>query len=62
MGRYYAFGGAGFVQQMIGGLKRTPEAIRAYVGALGEVGVEEIFLWPTVAALEQIDRLAEALL
>ena len=37
----------------------TPEAIRAFVGACEEIGVEEVLLNPTIADLNQIERLRE---
>lgn len=62
MRAYYAAGGEAFVEQMLGALKRTPAAIRTYIAELEAAGVEDVFLWPTVAALDQIDRLADAVL
>lgn len=37
----------------------TPEAIRAFVGACEEIGVEEVLLNPTIADLDQVERLRE---
>jgi hypothetical protein len=37
-----------------------PEAIRRRVQEFADIGVDELVLWPTVADLEQLDRLAEA--
>jgi alkanesulfonate monooxygenase SsuD/methylene tetrahydromethanopterin reductase-like flavin-dependent oxidoreductase (luciferase family) len=37
----------------------TPEAIRTFVRACKEIGVEEILLNPTIADLDQIDRLRQ---
>ncbi len=60
MARYYAFGGPDFVTQMQGGVLRSEEAVRQRIRDLDSVGVDEVFLWPAVNDLDQIDRLAAA--
>jgi alkanesulfonate monooxygenase SsuD/methylene tetrahydromethanopterin reductase-like flavin-dependent oxidoreductase (luciferase family) len=40
---------------------RTPEAVRERAAAFEEVGVDEVIFDPTVANLDQVDRLADAI-
>jgi alkanesulfonate monooxygenase SsuD/methylene tetrahydromethanopterin reductase-like flavin-dependent oxidoreductase (luciferase family) len=55
---YYAF--AGPMADMIAStVLSSPEAIQAAIQAYGEVGVDEVALWPTIADLDQVDRLAQ---
>jgi alkanesulfonate monooxygenase SsuD/methylene tetrahydromethanopterin reductase-like flavin-dependent oxidoreductase (luciferase family) len=44
------------------GAPRTPEAVRERAAAFEELGVDEVVFDPTVASLEQVDRLADVLL
>jgi hypothetical protein len=37
----------------------SPETIEGLIRGLGDVGADEVVCWPTVAELEQVDRLAE---
>jgi alkanesulfonate monooxygenase SsuD/methylene tetrahydromethanopterin reductase-like flavin-dependent oxidoreductase (luciferase family) len=55
---YYAFAGTA-VEQIVQGIIATPEAIKGAIQGYESVGVDEIIFWPTVAELDQIDRLAE---
>jgi alkanesulfonate monooxygenase SsuD/methylene tetrahydromethanopterin reductase-like flavin-dependent oxidoreductase (luciferase family) len=43
-----------------GGAPRTPEAVRALAAAFEQLGVDELVFDPTVADLDQVDRLADA--
>jgi hypothetical protein len=43
------------------GAPRTPEAVRERAAAFEEVGVDEVIFDPTVANLDQVDRLADAI-
>lgn len=55
---YYAF--AGPMADMIAStILASPEAIQMAIQAYGEVGVDEIALWPTIPDLDQVDRLAQ---
>ena len=57
---YYAF--AGPMADMIAStVLSTPEAIQMAIQAYGEVGVDEVALWPTITDLDQVDRLAQAI-
>jgi alkanesulfonate monooxygenase SsuD/methylene tetrahydromethanopterin reductase-like flavin-dependent oxidoreductase (luciferase family) len=44
------------------GAPRTPEAVRERAAAFEELGVDEVVFDPTVASLDQVDRLADVLL
>jgi hypothetical protein len=57
---YYAFTGP-FADRIAAGLLRTPEEIRAFIQGYAEAGCDELVLFPTVAMLDQLDRLAEVL-
>jgi alkanesulfonate monooxygenase SsuD/methylene tetrahydromethanopterin reductase-like flavin-dependent oxidoreductase (luciferase family) len=58
---YYGYLGE-WVDAIARGVPRTPEAIRDTVGRFEEIGVDELILDPTIADLEQVDLLAEAVL
>ncbi len=57
---YYAFAGP-FAEKVIAGLLTSPEALREFVLGYTEAGCDELLLFPTVADLSQVTRLAEAL-
>jgi alkanesulfonate monooxygenase SsuD/methylene tetrahydromethanopterin reductase-like flavin-dependent oxidoreductase (luciferase family) len=57
--RYYSFVG-GFVERIAAGLLTSEEGIRDYVRGYQEAGCDELILFPTVARIEQLDRLAQA--
>ena len=44
------------------GAPRTPEAVRARAAAFRDLGVDELIFDPTVAHLDQVDRLADTVL
>src|SRR5262245_41204767 len=56
---YYAFTG-GFVSRIAAGLLASPEAVRDFTRDYAESGCDHLILFPTVARLEQVERLAEA--
>jgi alkanesulfonate monooxygenase SsuD/methylene tetrahydromethanopterin reductase-like flavin-dependent oxidoreductase (luciferase family) len=56
---YYAFLGD-YVEAIAGSALRTPEAVRDAVRGFESVGITELYLDPTVARLDQVDRLADA--
>ncbi len=58
---YYGFLGD-MAQAIAGFAPRTPDAIRDVVKAFEGTGVDELILDPTVASLDQVDRLADAVL
>ena len=55
---YYGFLGD-WAERVATGAPRTPEAVRAQAAAFREAGVDELIFDPTVADLDQVDRLAD---
>lgn len=55
---YYRFLGP-MADMIAGSTLTTPEAIQGAMTAYGNVGVDEVALWPTNADLDQVDRLAQ---
>lgn len=55
---YYAFLGD-YVEMIAEGALRTPQAIRDAITAFEDAGFTELYLDPTVASLDQLDRLAD---
>ena len=58
---YYEYLGS-MGEAIAASVPRTDEAVRAAVKGFEEAGFEELIFYPTVARLEQIDRLAEVVL
>jgi alkanesulfonate monooxygenase SsuD/methylene tetrahydromethanopterin reductase-like flavin-dependent oxidoreductase (luciferase family) len=56
---YYGFLGD-WAEQAASGASRTPAAVQETAAAFQEAGVDELVFDPTVADLDQVDRLAEA--
>jgi alkanesulfonate monooxygenase SsuD/methylene tetrahydromethanopterin reductase-like flavin-dependent oxidoreductase (luciferase family) len=57
---YYAFAGS-FAAKIAAGLLTSPQAIAQFVRGYEVVGCDELILFPAVADLAQLDRLAAAL-
>ncbi|HEY7272357.1 MAG TPA: LLM class flavin-dependent oxidoreductase [Actinoplanes sp.] len=55
---YYAF--SGWADAIAGSALRTPQSLRDAVKAYEAAGVDELIFDPTVPALEEVDRLADA--
>jgi alkanesulfonate monooxygenase SsuD/methylene tetrahydromethanopterin reductase-like flavin-dependent oxidoreductase (luciferase family) len=55
---YYGFLGE-WTETIVEGALRTPEEIRGAVKTYADVGVTELILDPTVASLDEVDRLAD---
>jgi alkanesulfonate monooxygenase SsuD/methylene tetrahydromethanopterin reductase-like flavin-dependent oxidoreductase (luciferase family) len=55
---YYGFVGD-WAEQLAAGVPRTPAAVRQTAAAFAELGVDELVFDPSVADLDQVDRLAE---
>jgi alkanesulfonate monooxygenase SsuD/methylene tetrahydromethanopterin reductase-like flavin-dependent oxidoreductase (luciferase family) len=55
---YYAFTGP-FAERIAAGLLTTPQAIVQFVRGYAEAGCDHLVLFPAVARLEQLERLAE---
>jgi alkanesulfonate monooxygenase SsuD/methylene tetrahydromethanopterin reductase-like flavin-dependent oxidoreductase (luciferase family) len=58
---YYAVLG-GYAEQIAAGALRSENAIRAEVEAYEAAGITELYLDPTTASLDQVDRLADVVL
>jgi alkanesulfonate monooxygenase SsuD/methylene tetrahydromethanopterin reductase-like flavin-dependent oxidoreductase (luciferase family) len=57
---YYAFLGP-MADMIAGSVLTSPEAIQGAIKAYGDVGVDEVALWPTIPDMDQVDRLAQAI-
>ncbi len=57
---YYAFTGP-FAEKIAAGLLTTPQAIAQFARGYEEAGCDELVLFPTVASIEQLDRLAASI-
>jgi alkanesulfonate monooxygenase SsuD/methylene tetrahydromethanopterin reductase-like flavin-dependent oxidoreductase (luciferase family) len=55
---YYSYFGPG-ADDMARSIPSSPETIEGLIRGLGDVGADEVICWPTVAELDQVDRLAE---
>ncbi len=55
---YYDFAGPEMVEHTIGGMLRTDDEITNTIAALEALGVDELFLWPTIADTDQLTQLA----
>jgi alkanesulfonate monooxygenase SsuD/methylene tetrahydromethanopterin reductase-like flavin-dependent oxidoreductase (luciferase family) len=58
---YYAYLGE-WAQGIADGTPRSPEDVRTTASRFEEAGVDELIFDPTVADLEQVDRLADVML
>lgn len=57
---YYAFTGP-FAERIAAAVLTTPRAVRDFVRGYEDEGCDELILYPTVADLDDLDRLAEVL-
>jgi alkanesulfonate monooxygenase SsuD/methylene tetrahydromethanopterin reductase-like flavin-dependent oxidoreductase (luciferase family) len=55
---YYGFMGPA-ADGMASSIPSSPEAIQGLIQGLGDAGADEVICWPTVAEIDQVDRLAE---
>jgi alkanesulfonate monooxygenase SsuD/methylene tetrahydromethanopterin reductase-like flavin-dependent oxidoreductase (luciferase family) len=58
LAHYYAFTGH-FAERIVDGLLTTPQAIAQFARGYADAGCDELVLFPTVANLSQLHRLAE---
>ncbi|MGH2572541.1 MAG: LLM class flavin-dependent oxidoreductase [Actinomycetota bacterium] len=58
---YYAFLGQ-WADQIAQGVPKSPEAVRGTLASFQDLGVDQFIFDPTIAEIEQVDLLAEALL
>ena len=54
------YGNAPWVEYVVSGLLRTPDALQEAAARYAEVGFDELIFFPTVATLDQVGLLAEA--
>ncbi len=57
---YYAFTGP-FVEKIVAGMLTTPQAVVQYVRGYAEAGCDDLVLFPAVADIAQLERLADVL-
>jgi hypothetical protein len=57
---YYAFTGH-FAERIVEGLLTNPQAVAQFARGYADAGCDELVLFPAVASLDQLDRLAEIL-
>jgi len=57
---YYSFTGP-FAEKIVAGNLTSPRAIKDFIRGYEEAGCDELVLLPTVADIEQLDRLIEAI-
>jgi alkanesulfonate monooxygenase SsuD/methylene tetrahydromethanopterin reductase-like flavin-dependent oxidoreductase (luciferase family) len=62
LGTYYGSFLGDWAEQIVDGASRTPDAVRSVAAAFRDLGVDELIFDPTVAHLDQVDRLADAVL
>ncbi len=55
---YYGYFGPA-ADDMARSIPSSPEAVEGLIRGFGEVGADEVVCWPTVAELDQVDRLAD---
>ena len=55
---YYGYFGPA-ADDMARSIPSSPEAVEGLIRGFGEVGADEVVCWPTVAQLDQVDRLAD---
>ena len=55
---YYGYFGQA-ADDMARSIPSSPEAVEGLIRGFGEVGADEVICWPTIAELDQLDRLAE---
>jgi hypothetical protein len=58
---YYGFLGE-WADRIAESAPTTPEVLRGVAASFQDIGVDELILDPTISELDQIDRLADALL
>jgi alkanesulfonate monooxygenase SsuD/methylene tetrahydromethanopterin reductase-like flavin-dependent oxidoreductase (luciferase family) len=59
IGGYYGFLGGPRVEAATRASLASPDDVREALRTFADAGVDEAILWPTVASLDQLDRLAD---
>ncbi len=57
---YYAFAGP-LAEQIASSFPATTEALKDAIQAYVDIGADELILWPTIADLDQVDRLVDVI-
>jgi alkanesulfonate monooxygenase SsuD/methylene tetrahydromethanopterin reductase-like flavin-dependent oxidoreductase (luciferase family) len=60
--RYITHYYGGFGERIWPGVAKDPEAVQSAVQRFEEIGTDELFLWPTIASLDQVELLARVAL
>ena len=55
---YYSYFGPA-ADDMARSIPSSPEPVEGLIRGFGEAGADEVICWPTVAELDQVDRLDE---
>jgi alkanesulfonate monooxygenase SsuD/methylene tetrahydromethanopterin reductase-like flavin-dependent oxidoreductase (luciferase family) len=55
---YYSYFGPA-ADDMARSIPSSPEVVEGLIRGLGDAGADEVICWPTIAELDQVDRLAE---
>lgn len=55
---YYSYFGPA-ADDMARSIPSSPEAVEGLIRGFGEAGADQVICWPTVAELDQVDRLDE---
>jgi alkanesulfonate monooxygenase SsuD/methylene tetrahydromethanopterin reductase-like flavin-dependent oxidoreductase (luciferase family) len=55
---YYAFAGP-MADAIADSVSATPEAVKQTIQTFRDIGADELMLWPCIAELDQVDRLAQ---
>src|SRR5829696_7405059 len=56
---YYSYFGPAAADDMARSIPSSPETLNNLIRGFEAVGADEVVCWPTVAELDQVDRLAE---
>ena len=55
------YGPSPYTANVVAGLPATDADVKARIQAFADVGADELTLWPTIAEIDQLDRLADLL-
>lgn len=61
LGHYYAFLGD-YAEQIVASAAKSADTLKQYIAAFEQAGADEVICFPASAAVDQVDRLAEAVL
>jgi alkanesulfonate monooxygenase SsuD/methylene tetrahydromethanopterin reductase-like flavin-dependent oxidoreductase (luciferase family) len=55
---YYSFAGP-YADAIVSTMPASPEELTSFIQAFADAGADEVMLWPCIAELDQVDRLAQ---